>query len=172
MKMKISQYTGFSLIEMPKGSHRVVRKETNRRNNMVVQLPTIHDLNRSWIGADRFFERFASMPTYEDNSYPRFNVTKDGVKYQIEIALAGYKKENITIERVDGRLEIRGEKNLKDVADESYLHRGITRKAFKRAFTITDDVLVDGAEIIDGILTVDLHVEIPEEKRPKIIDIT
>ena len=143
-----------------------------RRNNMVVNtLPTIHDLHRSWIGADRFFERFASMPTYEDNSYPRFNVTKDGVKYQIEIALAGYKKENITIERVDGRLEIRGEKNLKDVADESYLHRGITRKAFKRAFTITDDVIVDKAEFIDGILTVDLHVEIPEEKRPKIIDI-
>ena len=111
------------------------------------------------------------MPTYEDNSYPRFNVTKNGVSYQIEIALAGYKKENITIERVDGRLEIRGEKNLKDVADESYLHRGITRKAFKRGFTISDDVEIDGAAFVDGILTVDLHVEIPEEKRPKNIEI-
>ena len=138
---------------------------------MVIQVPTIHDLQRSWIGADRFFERFASMPTYEDNSYPRFNVTKNGVSYQIEIALAGYKKENITIERVDGRLEIRGEKNLKDVADESYLQRGITRKAFKRGFTISDDVEIDGAAFVDGILTVDLHVEIPEEKRPKNIDI-
>jgi molecular chaperone IbpA len=138
---------------------------------MVIQVPTIHDLQRSWIGADRFFERFASMPTYEDNSYPRFNVTKNGVSYQIEIALAGYKKENITIERVDGRLEIRGEKNLKDVADESYLHRGITRKAFKRGFTISEDVEIDGAAFVDGILTVNLHVEIPEEKRPKNIDI-
>ena len=140
---------------------------------MVVRttLPTIHDLHRTWIGADRFFERFASMPTYEDKSYPRFNVTKDGEQYQIEFALAGYKKENITIERIDGKLEISGEKNLKDVADESYLHRGITRKAFKRAFTITDDVIVDKAEFIDGMLTIDLHVEIPEEKRPKIIDI-
>ena len=138
---------------------------------MVIQVPTIHDLQRSWIGADRFFERFASMPTYEDNQYPRFNVTKNGVNYQIEIARAGYKKENITIERVDGRLEIRGEKNLKDVADESYLHRGITRKAFKRGFTISDDVEIDGAAFVDGILTVDLHVEIPEEKRPKNIDI-
>ena len=118
---------------------------------MVIQVPTIHDLQRSWIGADRFFERFASMPTYEDNSYPRFNVTKNGVNYQIEIALAGYKKENITIERVDGRLEIRGEKNLKDVADESYLHRGITRKAFKRGFTISDDVEIDGAAFVDGL---------------------
>lgn len=156
---------------MPKGSHSVVRKETNRREIMVIQVPTIHDLQRSWIGADRFFERFASMPTYEDNSYPRFNVTKNGVSYQIEIALAGYKKENITIERVDGRLEIRGEKNLKDVADESYLHRGITRKAFKRGFTISEDVEIDGAAFVDGILTVNLHVEIPEEKRPKNIDI-
>ena len=138
---------------------------------MVIQVPTIHDLQRSWIGADRFFERFASMPTYEDNSYPRFNVTKSGENYQIEIALAGYKKENIAIERIEGRLEIRGEKNLKDVADESYLHRGITRKAFKRAFTISDDVIVDKASFVDGILTVDLHVEIPEEKRPKNIDI-
>ena len=139
---------------------------------MVVQLPTIHDLNRSWIGADRFFERFASMPTYEDNSYPRFNVTKDGDSYQIEVALAGYKKENIIVERVENVLSIHGEKSLKDVADESYLHRGITRKAFKRSFTISDDVRIDNASFVDGILTVDLHVEIPEERRPRQIEIT
>ncbi len=139
---------------------------------MVVQLPTIHDLNRSWIGADRFFERFASMPTYEDNSYPRFNVTKDGDNYQIEVALAGYKKENIVVERVENILSIHGEKSLKDVADESYLHRGITRKAFKRSFTISDDVRIDQASFVDGILTVDLHVEIPEEKKPRQIEIT
>tara|TARA_R100000353_G_scaffold24428_1_gene21035 strand:+ start:1016 stop:1435 length:420 start_codon:yes stop_codon:yes gene_type:complete len=138
---------------------------------MVVQLPTIHDLNRSWIGADRFFERFASMPTYEDNSYPRFNVTKDGDNYQIEVALAGYKKENIVVERVENILSIHGEKSLKDVADESYLHRGITRKAFKRSFTISDDVRIDQASFVDGILTVDLHVEIPEEKKPRQIEI-
>ena len=138
---------------------------------MVVQLPTIHDLNRSWIGADRFFERFASMPTYEDNSYPRFNVTKDGDNYQIEVALAGYKKENIIVERVENILSIHGEKSLKDVADESYLHRGITRKAFKRSFTISDDVRIDQASFVDGILTVDLHVEIPEEKKPRQIEI-
>ena len=138
---------------------------------MVVQLPTIHDLNRSWIGADRFFERFASMPTYEDNSYPRFNVTKNGDQYQIEIALAGYKKENITVERIENILSIHGEKSLKDVADESYLHRGITRKAFKRSFTISDDVRIDQASFVDGILTVDLHVEIPEEKKPRQIEI-
>lgn len=138
---------------------------------MVVQLPTIHDLNRSWIGADRFFERFASMPTYEDNSYPRFNVTKDGDNYQIEVALAGYKKENIIVERVENVLSIHGEKSLKDVADESYLHRGITRKAFKRSFTISDDVRIDQASFVDGILTVDLHVEIPEEKKPRQIEI-
>tara|TARA_Y100001963_G_scaffold64269_1_gene89589 strand:- start:221 stop:640 length:420 start_codon:yes stop_codon:yes gene_type:complete len=139
---------------------------------MVVQLPTIHDLNRSWIGADRFFERFASMPTYEDNSYPRFNVTKNGDQYQIEIALAGYKKENITVERIENILSIHGEKSLKDVADESYLHRGITRKAFKRSFTISEDVRIDKASFVDGILTVDLHVEIPEERRPRQIEIT
>lgn len=138
---------------------------------MVVQLPTIHDLNRSWIGADRFFERFASMPTYEDNSYPRFNVTKNGDNYQIEVALAGYKKENIVVERVENILSIHGEKSLKDVADESYLHRGITRKAFKRSFTISDDVRIDQASFVDGILTVDLHVEIPEEKKPRQIEI-
>ena len=139
---------------------------------MVVQLPTIHDLQRSWIGADRFFERFASMPTYEDNSYPRFNVTKNGDQYQIEIALAGYKKENITVERIENILSIHGEKSLKDVADESYLHRGITRKAFKRSFTISEDVRIDKASFVDGILTVDLHVEIPEERRPRQIEIT
>ena len=139
---------------------------------MVVQLPTIHDLQRSWIGADRFFERFASMPTYEDTSYPRFNITKDGDNsYTIEVALAGYKKENIVVERIQNVLSIHGEKSLKDVADESYLHRGITRKAFKRAFTISEDVRIDKATFIDGILTVDLHVEIPEERRPRKVEI-
>jgi len=138
---------------------------------MVLQLPTIHDLQRSWIGADRFFERFASMPTYEDTSYPRFNVTKNGDSYTIEVALAGYSKEDIVVERVDDVLRIQGEKSLRDVADESYLHRGITRKAFKRAFTISEDVRVDKATFVDGILTVDLHVEIPEERRPRKIEI-
>ena len=138
---------------------------------MVLQLPTIHDLQRSWIGADRFFERFASMPTYEDTSYPRFNVTKNGDSYTIEVALAGYSKEDIVVERIDDVLRIQGEKSLRDVADESYLHRGITRKAFKRAFTISEDVRIDKATFVDGILTVDLHVEIPEERRPRKIEI-
>jgi len=138
---------------------------------MVLQLPTIHDLQRSWIGADRFFERFASMPTYEDTSYPRFNVTKNGDSYTIEVALAGYSKKDIVVERIDDVLRIQGEKSLRDVADESYLHRGITRKAFKRAFTISEDVRIDKAAFVDGILTVDLHVEIPEERRPRKIEI-
>ena len=157
---------------MPKGSHRVAERYQKEKEMVVHTLPTIHELNRSWIGADRFFERFASMPTYEDNSYPRFNVTKDGDNYQIEVALAGYKKENIIVERVENVLSIHGEKSLKDVADESYLHRGITRKAFKRSFTISEDVSIDKASFVDGILTVDLHVEIPEERRPRQIEIT
>ena len=169
MKIKFSQFTGFNRL--------AVRKSCNRREGlkekvMVVQLPTIHDLQRSWIGADRFFERFASMPTYEDTSYPRFNITKDGDNsYTIEVALAGYKKENIVVERIQNVLSIHGEKSLKDVADESYLHRGITRKAFKRSFTISEDVKIDKATFIDGILTVDLHVEIPEERRPRKVEI-
>ena len=168
MKIKFSQFTGFNRLAERK-SHN--RREGLKEKVMVVQLPTIHDLQRSWIGADRFFERFASMPTYEDTSYPRFNVTKNGDSYTIEVALAGYSKEDIVVERVDDVLRIQGEKSLRDVADESYLHRGITRKAFKRAFTISEDVRIDKAAFVDGILTVDLHVEIPEERRPRKIEI-
>ena len=168
MKIKFSQFTGFNRLAERKSCN---RREGLKEKVMVVQLPTIHDLQRSWIGADRFFERFASMPAYEETAYPRFNVTKEGNKYQIEVALAGYKKEDIIIERIEDVLKIEGEKNLKDVADESYLHRGITRKAFKRAFTISEDVRIDKATFVDGILTVDLHVEIPEERRPRKIEI-
>ena len=116
-------------------------------------------------GSHRVAERY-------QKENPRFNVTKDGDNYQIEVALAGYKKENIIVERIENILSIHGEKSLKDVADESYLHRGITRKAFKRSFTISDDVRIDQASFVDGILTVDLHVEIPEEKKPRQIEIT
>jgi molecular chaperone IbpA len=169
MKIKFSQFTGFNRLAERKSCN---RREGLKEKVMVVQLPTIHDLQRSWIGADRFFERFASMPTYEDTSYPRFNITKDGDNsYMIEVALAGYKKENIVVERKENVLSIHGEKSLKDVADESYLHRGITRKAFKRSFTISEDVKIDKATFVDGILTVDLHVEIPEERRPRKIEI-
>jgi molecular chaperone IbpA len=169
MKIKFSQFTGFNRLAERKSCN---RREGLKEKVMVVQLPTIHDLQRSWIGADRFFERFASMPTYEDTSYPRFNITKDGDNsYTIEVALAGYKKENIVVERIQNVLSIHGEKSLKDVADESYLHRGITRKAFKRSFTISEDVKIDKATFIDGILTVDLHVEIPEERRPRKVEI-
>ena len=168
MKIKFSQFTGFNRLAERKSCN---RRKGLRRKKMVLQLPTIHDLQRSWIGADRFFERFASMPTYEDTSYPRFNVTKNGDSYTIEVALAGYSKKDIVVERIDDVLRIQGEKSLRDVADESYLHRGITRKAFKRAFTISEDVRIDKAAFVDGILTVDLHVEIPEERRPRKIEI-
>jgi len=169
MKIKFSQFTGINRLAERKSYN---RREGLKEKEMVVQLPTIHDLQRSWIGADRFFERFASMPTYEDTSYPRFNITKDGDNsYTIEVALAGYKKENIVVERKENVLSIHGEKSLRDVADESYLHRGITRKAFKRAFTISEDVRIDKAAFVDGILTVNLHVEIPEERRPRKIEI-
>ena len=169
MKIKFSQFTGINRLAERKSCN---RRKGLKEKEMVVQLPTIHDLQRSWIGADRFFERFASMPTYEDTSYPRFNITKDGDNsYTIEVALAGYKKENIVVERKENVLSIHGEKSLRDVADESYLHRGITRKAFKRAFTISEDVRIDKAAFVDGILTVNLHVEIPEERRPRKIEI-
>lgn len=113
-----------------------------------------------------------SMP-----SYPPYNIKKVADnKYVIELAVAGFGKQDLEMELKDGVLSIKGHTSLdsltKDGVDQTYLYKGIADRAFTRQFTLADTIEIKNAELINGMLKVWLENIIPEHKKPKKIDIT
>ena len=105
----------------------------------------------------------------DNKLYPPHNVVKiDENKFTVELALAGYNPDDLTVEVKDGILVVTGDKSSEE---REYLHRGISSKKFTRTFRLSEHVVVDGADFKDGLLVIDLRVEIPEEKRPRTIPI-
>jgi molecular chaperone IbpA len=125
-----------------------------------------------FIGFDHVWSEIERLSEMADNKlYPPHNVVKkDETHFSIELALAGYNKEQLTVEVKDGILVVAGGKSDGEVERE-YLHRGISAKKFTRTFRLSEHVVVDGADFIDGLLVIDLRVEVPEEKRPRAIPI-
>jgi molecular chaperone IbpA len=125
-----------------------------------------------FIGFDHVWSEIERLSEMADNKlYPPHNVVKkDETHFSIELALAGYNKEQLTVEVKDGILVVAGGKGDGEVERE-YLHRGISAKKFTRTFRLSEHVVVDGADFIDGLLVIDLRVEVPEEKRPRAIPI-
>lgn len=121
-----------------------------------------------FIGFDRFFDNYSSVST---NSYPPYNVIKiDDSNYLIEIAVAGFGKNDIEITEQDGVLKIDGS-HVEDHPNAKYLHRGVAARKFTRMFNLHDDVKVKNADIHKGLLQISLERIVPEEKKPKRIAI-
>ena len=125
-----------------------------------------------FIGFDHIWNDIARLSEMSDNKlYPPHNVVKqDDTHFSVELALAGYSKDDLTVEVKDGILVVTGGKAEGD-EEREYLHRGISAKKFTRTFRLSEHVVVDGADFKDGLLVIDLRVEIPEEKRPRIVQI-
>ena len=134
------------------------------------------------VGFDSMFNHFESM--FDDdffnltpaltNNYPPYNIVKSGKnKYDIEIALAGFNKKDIDVNVEDGMLTIETKKEDKAVSKEAgeVIHKGISKRYFKRSFSIANDVEVKGAELKDGLLRVSMEKIIPEGKKLKTIDV-
>ena len=132
------------------------------------------------VGFDDMFAHFESMFDVPTVNYPPYNLVKTGDhKFDIEIALAGFNKKDIDVSVENGLLTI--ESKVKSVVndsvgadagkDEQMIHKGISKRYFKRSFTIADDVEVKGAELKDGLLKVSLEKIIPESKKLKTITI-
>lgn len=119
------------------------------------------------IGFNTIFNQLEQLMESSNIAYPPYNILKDGDdKYKIELAVAGFKKEDITIEIKDSRLSISSEK-VKVAEEIEYVHHGISSKSFTRSFTLADHVEVESAKQEDGILTISLVRNIPESKLPK-----
>ena len=123
------------------------------------------------VGYDKVFD---NLSRYVDNSvtstgFPPYNIRKEGdYHYVIEMALAGFSKEDIEIEVADGTLSVRSDK--KDDALDN-LYRGISFRKFNRKFTLSDDIVVNDAALDNGMLTINLERIVPEEKKPRLIEV-
>jgi|TARA_A100001388_G_C28407866_1_gene329082 molecular chaperone IbpA len=140
---------------------------------MTNALTIFNQLRPHTIGYDNIFDHFKDMFESSElqTNYPPYDIIKNSdTKYDIQVALAGYSKNDIIVEVKDNTLSIKSVK--KDVDDKiEVLHKGIARRYFERHFTISDDVKVNGAELKNGLLVVSLERVIPEHKKPRTITI-
>jgi molecular chaperone IbpA len=129
---------------------------------------------RSTVGFDRLFDMLenSSIGQPQEN-YPPFDLIKEGDnEYRIELAVAGFKPDELDITAQQNVLIVSGRKN--DESGEkgsNYVYRGIATRSFERRFALADHIQVKGADMKDGLLSIELVREIPEAMKPKKIDI-
>ena len=144
------------------------------RNNLSL-FDNFNQLTPFAVGFERHFNRLSDYVEHNATStgFPPYNIQKvEDFKYEIEMALAGFSKDDIENKKADGVLSIRSTKETSDKHDDEFtLHRGISYRKFNRKFTLAEDVEVIGASLKDGLLTVTLEQVVPEEKKPKLIPI-
>lgn len=115
---------------------------------------------------DRMFEG-AKVPTY-----PPYNIIKENdTDYTIEIAVSGFKRDEIEISTEGNKLFVNGAIKVAQTDTKEYLHKGIGTRNFSHKYTLSDTVIVKGADIVDGLLVINLENQIPEEKKPRKIQI-
>ena len=148
-----------------KGDKKMVRNALTLHDNF-------HKLTPYAVGFDRMFD---NLTRYMDNNvqstgFPPYNIHKGGdYSYTIEMALAGFSKDDIEIEVAENTLSVRSDK--KDETDEWTFHRGISYRKFDSKFTLAEDIVVNGAKLENGMLTIDLERIVPEEKKPRLIEV-
>ena len=130
-------------------------------------------LYRSTVGFDSLASMLDQVADFDNEAtnYPPYNIERlTENEYRITMAVAGFGKEDVEIEVKENTLSIRGEKKEVDT-ERSFLHRGIASRAFERRFQLADHVEVRGADVKDGLLSVDLQREVPERLKPRTIEI-
>ena len=135
----------------------------------------INQISPFTIGFDRVFDRLVdySAATYETGGFPPYNIRKtEDFKHIIEIALAGFSKDEIEVVLTDGVLEIKSS-NLPttEKPKDNLVHKGIAKRAFTRKFTLADDIEIKDAKLKNGLLEIELEQIVPEHKKPRTIKV-
>jgi len=138
--------------------------------------------NKFFVGSDKFLAKVQETANYLANTaatagYPPFNLKKtDENVYVIEMAVAGFGKNDIELTLEENKLKIKGATTVEtltaDGVDQTFLHKGISDRPFERTFSLADNVVVNNAQYVNGLLKIWLEHIIPEDKKPKKIDIT
>ena len=127
------------------------------------------EIQRNSIGMDEWFKRFDTAFETHTN-YPPYNLVKESnVDFRLEIALAGYKREDIEVTTEWNKLFVEAKKS--GDSDDQYLHQGLAKRAFTRTWTLSDDVEVKDVSYVDGLLIVKLNRVIPEHQKRKVYEI-
>ena len=131
----------------------------------MTRLSIWNDLRPFSVGFDDLFDHFNNqLEIKQTSSYPPYNINRiDDLNYQIEMALAGFSKNDIEIKYSDNQLTIKSIES-EDKDEKETLHRGISKRKFSRAFTLAEDIKVNGAELKDGMLLIELEKIVPEER--------
>jgi len=137
-------------------------------------------LYRSAVGFDRLANLLESAArTSQENGWPPYNIETTGENaYRIEVAVAGFKPDELNIEVKENLLTVIGRKAANDLPgdgvsppERNFLHRGLAERDFERRFQLADYVVVKGADLVNGLLSIDLARELPEALKPRRIDI-
>ncbi len=139
-------------------------------------LTTLSPLFRQSVGFDRFNDLFENVATETQHkpTFPPYDIVKTGENdYQIAMAVAGYDESDIEITIENERLKVSGKHETKTEEDDetTYLHRGIAKRAFEQSYRLADNMKVKGADLNNGLLTINIYREVPEEKKPQTIAI-
>ena len=134
---------------------------TNLARYHAANLPDLFDkITKNSIGMDDYLNRFWDMDT--TSNYPPYNLIQvNNVLSRLELALAGFKKQEVKVYTEFGKLYVEGEKEVKE-ADGEFLHKGLAQRSFQRVWTISDDTKVGSVKFEDGLLTVELGKVVPE----------
>ena len=140
---------------------------TNLTRYTTADLPTLLDrITRNSIGMDEYFDRLFKVHETTTN-YPPYNLVQvNNVESHLEIALAGFKKEEVNVFTEYGKLFVEGEKQDSE-QDRTFIHKGLAQRSFKRAWTLSDDTEVREVIFEDGLLTIRLGKIVPEHHARK-----
>lgn len=142
------------------------------------QLTTARDFFDPWMhqsfGLDNIFHALQQFDRNPSPKYPPHNIIRNGDKYVLEFALAGWKESEITVELEKNILKVTGTKAdepFKDSVEPEFVHKGIANRSFFSQFTIGDNIKIIDGTLKDGVLTINMDLIIPEEDKPRTIKI-
>ena len=140
--------------------------------NQLVRFDT-NALNRALIGFDSLFDNFETRFANQiNNTYPPYNILKhDEDTYEIEVAVTGFEKDEITVEIDQNNLIVKGSKKEVDLKEPTYLHRSLATRDFTRSWQLGEHIEVDEGRIKNGVLTIGLKRVVPEALKPRVLKI-
>jgi molecular chaperone IbpA len=135
-------------------------------------LTTFDPFRNLTVGFDNVFDQLSSLSQFEIPKYPPYNIKKvDDNKYQLEMALAGFAKTDLEVEVKDNTLTVTGNSSDDTENTNSFVYKGIAQRAFTRQWALIDYLKVFNASFKDGVLVVDMELNLPEEKKSKKIEV-
>jgi molecular chaperone IbpA len=140
--------------------------------NQLVRFDT-NALNRALLGFDSLFDNFEQRFANQiNNTYPPYNVIKhDEDTYEIEVAVTGFSKDEVTVEIDQNQLVVKGQRKEVEMTETTYLHRGLASRDFTRSWTLAEHMEVKEGKIKNGVLTIELKRVVPEALKPRVLKI-